>query len=1097
MEVKVLNSISFASLSANYELDTNVNLKATNRASYHGLDLTLDECLSAVKDTSINNYSSFYLSNDYDYKDVLSLDKLSLPSNYTFTSYIRLNNDSENTYLASKSAPKQGLTSLYYTSTLGKDAFFEINFLDDVNCKIKHTEGNITRYLTYNYLTTNLSMLTGTDTVEQFDLNTFQYVYDASSDYITFTKKIFDAPHVLTYSSSSTLTLEPSDNNARVFPYLTTQTFKLRENPTTINDLLSTSNYVYKKTLDDRELKVSLDESVYSFNSNFLYNAEYYNINPYKNNNLYVNILNLKNQKTAKNTQSQGGVFLNQPAFKHRYYEDLYTGVNQIKGNYNIGLGYSSYTLAKTLKKDNLNYFHFPYDLYPYEKININDSSLIISGAISSNTPYYSDKIFKKLGDYKYSSNFGDVSDSQTGAFLCSWLSGGDNINDKGTWVDRYYNPSKIGYFDAIQTQTSNITDFETISSLTQNDDVAYDLYDVKSSLTFESGALYAYHHIGNSNCQNFVNSMSGNLIVNNIDQYFTTTYDRIFYKDEINFEHNYFAYVLEEPFNKVSEFNNFSLTFDLSNDDWTKTFGSQIIGNYAQRGFGIFNNEKITPYSVTFNGETIYIFNTKGIILKTINHGVEILSIQRFDPNGIYLVIDKNKKITKYNYIGTILEQTEIDLDLDTNHNFYSYGLNLFVLNNNNWYAINCDSLEIVNISLTEVKIGNAFRSIVVNDSSIYLLPGVNPKIVGNEIYYYTGFKLKYFDINNTSDIKDKVEASVVDYVFDKDGNLYVLYNKDQFAKINNLDKILFNGPLSNFTGFTKSYGKSIDIINEFYKSKHINDELTVVSLSSNDTDYRLCYSRFKNDFTASENFVTNVYTDSLKTFSNNFNVNNYNYIDNNLNDDNTLTCKIKLPSIYNVQSYEHGTLSYSLSNLSPGYHNFTITFDSLNGLFNFYVDGTNVDTYEFTPGSYSFGTLFDNKIYIGTEPSYGNNKLNENLQDVNYYNYGNFKLKDLYMYNTSLDLYEIANIIRTKYNIQDLQFELPTGKRNYVENIDKFFMNKLPGRKSNLFNVRIVDSSIDEKDLQENISKEIESRIGKVLPANTKLNKIIWEKI
>ena len=356
MEVKVLNSIRFASLSANYELDTNVNLKATNRASYHGLDLTLDECLSAVKDTSINNYSSFYLSNDYDYKDVLSLDKLALPSNYTFTSYIRLNNDSENTYLASKPAPKEGLTSLYYTSTLDKNAFFEINFLDDLNCKIKHTEGGITRYLTYNYLTTNLSMLTGTDTVQQFDLNTFQYVYDASSDFITFTKKIFDAPHVLTYSSLSTLTLEPSDNNARIFPFLTTQTFKLRENPTTINDLLSTSNYVYKKTLDDRELKVSLDESVYSFNSNFLYNAEYYNINPYKNNNLYVNILNLKNQKTAKNTQSQGGVFLNQPAFKHRYYEDLYTGVNQIKGNYNIGLGYSSYTLAKTLKKDNLNY---------------------------------------------------------------------------------------------------------------------------------------------------------------------------------------------------------------------------------------------------------------------------------------------------------------------------------------------------------------------------------------------------------------------------------------------------------------------------------------------------------------------------------------------------------------------------------------------------------------------------------------------------------------------------------------------------------------------------------------------------------------------
>ncbi len=45
---------------------------------------------------------------------------------------------------------------------------------------------------------------------------------------------------------------------------------------------------------------------------------------------------------------------------------------------------------------------------------------------------------------------------------------------------------------------------------------------------------------------------------------------------------------------------------------------------------------------------------------------------------------------------------------------------------------------------------------------------------------------------------------------------NLMEFYNKN-----NNLDKILFNGLLSNFTGFTKSYGKSIDIINCL--SKHI----------------------------------------------------------------------------------------------------------------------------------------------------------------------------------------------------------------------------------------------------------------------------------
>ncbi len=57
------------------------------------------------------------------------------------------------------------------------------------------------------------------------------------------------------------------------------------------------------------------------------------------------------------------------------------------------------------------------------------------------------------------------------------------------------------------------------------------------------------------------------------------------------------------------------------------------------------------------------------------------------------------------------------------------------------------------------------------------------NSKIVenGKPLICYHGTsesKIKYFDINNVDLIKIKVEAEVIDYVFDNQENLFLLYN-------------------------------------------------------------------------------------------------------------------------------------------------------------------------------------------------------------------------------------------------------------------------------------------------------------------------------
>jgi len=92
MDVKVLTSNNLVSLSANYDLDQQVNFLKSSKSSYHGIDLTLDTCLSATKDTSTNKYSNFYLSNSNKYRNILTLDKLEVPEDYKFVTFIMVSN---------------------------------------------------------------------------------------------------------------------------------------------------------------------------------------------------------------------------------------------------------------------------------------------------------------------------------------------------------------------------------------------------------------------------------------------------------------------------------------------------------------------------------------------------------------------------------------------------------------------------------------------------------------------------------------------------------------------------------------------------------------------------------------------------------------------------------------------------------------------------------------------------------------------------------------------------------------------------------------------------------------------------------------------
>ena len=73
-------------------------------------------------------------------------------------------------------------------------------------------------------------------------------------------------------------------------------------------------------------------------------------------------------------------------------------------------------------------YFTTPSSLYPYDRLNINDTKFTQNGSLGANTPLFADKIKSVRSDGK---NFNN------GRYLFTWLRGGD-AKTPGVWVDRY-----------------------------------------------------------------------------------------------------------------------------------------------------------------------------------------------------------------------------------------------------------------------------------------------------------------------------------------------------------------------------------------------------------------------------------------------------------------------------------------------------------------------------------------------------------------------------------------------------------------------------------------------------------------------------------
>ena len=614
MEVFAASTIT-SPISSSYIGDADLIIRGIGINTEEGISVYRENYLLSAADTSINNYSAIVLAGNQHNNDVFELKKIQYPHQEVITTTIKYG---ERFLSISKDRTKD-----LFTTTSSQDTVFELEIQSDITIRCAHQDGNERYYLCYNS-----SEFYFTTTPVSLDAS-FKYILDGEKLYL-FWGRAIGLPVYSVHGAKSSLSVATGDWTKNAF-HINTYGDNLRENFDT--------TWASYDVVDKNSFQVNPARSASYLASNNLFYTNYTHVT---GNQLQTNFITLKNHHTHKNFSYRANNLtrtdLHVPNVNIREYKSIHTGVHQELGAESITLSYEFYNSDYKFAPDKYTIFRTPPSLYPFEQLNINDSTFAKNGAIAGQTPYTSDRIF-----------FQDVRPGKSdGQFLCTWLSGGVP-NVPSVWVDRYYIPERTTFAAALTTK-SVITykdptgtylnaplpvssyyeepfiyttlDSESGHTPQNLKDVLYGeaFFDKRSDLTLLPDTEYIYYRVGSNYVKSIMQSMTGNLIQDGLSSKTTknTPIEYDLQTDDIEYELDGTTYAMVESFREVNTSNEFTISFWLDADDWQQPFGHEILGNYNDRGFGVMNDEVVTPIIMIQDGTKLMYLNTNFDVIDT-----------------------------------------------------------------------------------------------------------------------------------------------------------------------------------------------------------------------------------------------------------------------------------------------------------------------------------------------------------------------------------------------------------------------------------------------------------------------------------------------
>lgn len=778
--------------------------------------------------------------------------------------------------------------------------------------------------------------------------------------------------------------------------------------------------------------------------------------------------------------------------FVKRKYQSIIMGNNIDVDYYNKPiLTYEASSKQINLLPDQYTFFHFPYGA---SSIQLSAAGLIEAGAIAGTSPARSDRIWKAQEGYESRTNKGKSLGIQNGTWLCSWLQLSSTSCSTTRWVDRWYDGNNFNYKLALTALESN----------------PY-IIDVPSIMTLDPGVLYKYFHIGKQySIQLIENINTSNKALEVKDWQNVTitngTSSNINYTKfgESELTLNGSEYVELSSNDEFYPDYQLSLASWVYFDNWRNAPASQIVGNYYKGGYGINFDTGIQTDVVAFfdsyyghlfiaNTENKYLFDkaVPGLSGNTI-------SDISFDLNGHIWVVDNvNCKAHVYDPINNLfikawqlpLSSNYILANHDSNNNFYAYDLSgkKFTKIDTNG-IITHTQLSALSSTFLPVSSLSAFPlSGFFVDSQNHIQPYIGEIAFedNNGNYYH------YFGSNLVKNNEEYIlHICGVDDI--------KVTGDDEFWYIK--DKTLTKTDLNGNLLFSKTYPyltegrKQLTLTREVTKSGWqdfiwIMDGNSLIKYDSNGRFVKISKPKEFLNISEYKNRNRNLLNIKLSKKSTQYDIlRESKIIEPGLLDNNYITAK---------WDYQYSTttgtitMKHNTNYVDKGWHHIAMIIDTKKGSSILYFDGRAVDVKTFEPGVLKIKHN-KNKFYIGKSNGFADTRAQGLLLDNEISMVG--KLDDVRVYGYSLTDNDLIVLSRKKIEFVPVLFNVDIPIRQFLEEIDKLHTHRIPGFKSNIYNVRILNSSLNDE-LKQNIETAIRNVVKKITPIGSKLNKIVWD--
>lgn len=1093
---KSVSSISFPI--AEYD-DRFVELEQYSSKLEQGFVVNNIAALNGAKDVKTNNYSSFYMTDKSKLTDFISVSSIAEGKSKTVTTTFGFEQPQDqpdlflyifDTNAESKTVDQKaaGVIPMPFDNTFRNNYFFEIEALDNNLCRIKHNNGLYDFYLNWNESYQLLVFYRNTDdykdiTNERGDV--FRYTLD-NDGYLQLYKINNNTLNLVTLVDD-TLTLRPfiSGGLNRSSSNLIMIDYNLDD-----NKLFTNNSFVSYDITKSANLLIDNEESAIDLESQYMFVNNYNTISAGK---MPINYLTLDTNRSEFNYIKRGSNMtdaLNGINPSIREYNNIYSGLDQEKGLEKLTLNYTFYDKDVFIQNGADTFFTTPSSIYPFEKLNINDSTFVNNGAFAGPTPALADKVYVKRVDTTQYNN---------GRFLCTWLSGSD-LDTSGVWVDRYYYPDKITKMAALSSAPRYAPAFEdSVDSIDtrilDSKLVKEKFFDKTSDVAIEPNSLVKYERIGNADIQSMLDTSSP--LVSGYDGYFSSRRVRSvvenicneFIGTELTFDGTKYATLdVSDDINDTKAFTfNFDMYLDASNK-----YGFELLGNNTNRGFGVFQDQTVTPFVHIVSDNTLYIYNTEFVLLNKVDFKTKIKNVFKRQALDDYVVTTVGNLYYKVNTQGNKIKLNCSSEILD----YYGHAQNKdhidFINSAQRVQRFDINTFDTVTLTAAEFNVYEGefclYDNLIDYNDQVYQLPGNNINWQTDDIIFYqVGDYIVKHDLNNTAqafikstNLKDfTVKDETVTIVTDTE---YFVFNTNGvFDLSGSIDDIVIESTRTDAGNLEGGKFISVDYVNEYVSGVQYQYPLFLAE----DVDQNLYAAKGRlPNLTAFPLGVTkaNNTKDTKLT--------NYNNL-NHIYDSDSIEFKLTLKNYLDSEDILNQTISFSPSAYDPGYYNFTYRLDTIQGNASLYINGKLFDNQTFSPGKYQIQDIFSDQMFIGSTGFQSDLDLATYLRQPQYYYSKDLTIRNPYVYDRAIDTELVYALYLSSKQVDDIVLSIPAGQRTSKTEIQQFFkFNRT--NSSNLVDIVVRNINITDEATRGSIKASILAEASKVVPVGVKINDI-----